>query len=212
MCGWIPCTISNPAGRDRQVRWGKVEVTGGFLLLMAWINYCDTQKLLPVALCAAALHEFGHWMAVRTVKGRIVLLRLSAVGAQLQLEGSLSYVQEILCALAGPLLNLAAAFFAASAGHEVFTGINLALGVFNLLPISALDGGRILDCAAAMLFGPEFGSSICKTVDFIFSAAVGIAGALLFLSGGSVTLMLIAVWIWKRMAMHREADIIRFGG
>jgi len=194
------------------VRWGKVEVTGGFLLLMAWINYCDTQQLLPAAFCAAVLHEVGHWVAIRMVKGRIALLRLSAIGAQLQLEASLSYGQEILCALAGPILNLTAAFWAVSSNREVFGGINLALGVFNLLPISALDGGRILNCAAALVLGPEVSDYICKTVDFVFSAVVGVAGVVLLFSGGSVTLVMIAVWIWKRMVMYRRGTKIRFGG
>lgn len=175
-----------------------MEVTGGFFLLMAWINYWDTQHLLPMVLCAATLHELGHCAAVYMVRGRIVRLRLSAVGAQLNLEGTLSYAREMICVLAGPIFNVGAALFAACAGWETFAGINLVLGVFNLLPISALDGGRFVGCAAALLLGPETGSCICKTVDFMFMVSVSAVGAMLFFINGSLTLLLVAVWLWNQ--------------
>lgn len=47
------------------MRLGRVEVTGGFLLLTAWLNYLDRQGVVPLALLACALHELGHWAASR---------------------------------------------------------------------------------------------------------------------------------------------------
>jgi len=176
-----------------------MEVTGGFLLLMAWLNYCDTQQLLPAALCAAAIHELGHCAAVWAVKGRITLLRLSAVGAELRLEGTLSYGQELICALAGPVANLATAIPAAWTGWEVFAGINLSLCALNLLPVSALDGGRIVSCISAMLFGPEAGGRLCSGLEHLLVTTVLLSGALLFLAGGSITLLLVAVWLLGKM-------------
>ena len=37
------------------MRLGRVEVTGGFLLLTAWLNYLDRQGVVPLALLACAL-------------------------------------------------------------------------------------------------------------------------------------------------------------
>lgn len=184
-----------------------MEVTGGFLLLMAWVNYCDTQRLLPAALCAAAIHELGHCAAIWAVNGRITLLRLSAVGAELQLEGTLSYRQELICALAGPALNLVTAFPAAYVGWEVFAGINLALGVFNLLPIGILDGGRIISCVLAMVFGPEAGCRLRSGVDLLFVMAMLLGGAVLFLAGGSVTLLLAAAWLLGKRKKDRTIAV-----
>ena len=36
------------------MRLGRVEVTGGFLLLTAWLNYLDRQGVVPLALLACA--------------------------------------------------------------------------------------------------------------------------------------------------------------
>lgn len=180
------------------MRRGKVEITGGFLLLLAWLNYCDTQMLFPVALGAAAIHEAGHWAAIRVVKGRIRLLRLSAVGAELQLEGTMTYAQELICALAGPVVNLTTAFLAAKVGLEVFSGLNLALGAFNLLPISVLDGGRALNCVSVMLLGPDIGSAVRRGGDVLLAFALLLGGTALIFFGGNVTLLLVAVWLLSR--------------
>lgn len=188
------------------MRWGRVEVTGGFLLLLAWLNYCDTQMLFPLALSAAAVHEAGHWAAIRAVHGRIQLLRLSAVGAELQLEGTLSYARELVCALAGPAVNLFVAFLAAKAGWDVFAGLNLALGTFNLLPVSALDGGRVFNCISAMLLGPDVGSRISRGADIVLAFGLLLGGTALLFSGGSVTLLLVAVWL---LAGNKERIILK---
>ena len=166
--------------------------------MMAWLNYCDTQMLLPMVLCAASIHEAGHWVAIRAVNGRIGLLRLSAVGAELKMEGTLSYGQELLCALAGPAVNLIAAGLLTALGQDVLSGLNLALGIFNLLPVSVLDGGRILNSACAMFFGPDVGNYVCRGVDVLLAVALLLLGVMLFFFGGSVTLLLVAVWLLSR--------------
>ena len=65
------------------MRLGRVEVTGGFLLLTAWLNYLDRQGVVPLALLACALHELGHWAALRALGARVRRVRLTAVGAEM---------------------------------------------------------------------------------------------------------------------------------
>ena len=67
------------------MRLGRVEVTGGFLLLAAWLNYLDRSLLVPAALTACALHELGHILVIRLLGGNIKGVRLTAVGAELVL-------------------------------------------------------------------------------------------------------------------------------
>ena len=85
---------------------GRVEVTGGFLLLAAWLNYLDRQGIVPLALLSCALHELGHLLVLRLLGVRVRRLSITAVGAEMETDRSLSYGGEILAALAGPLVNL----------------------------------------------------------------------------------------------------------
>ena len=124
---------------------GRITVTPGFLFLMAWCNYADQQGLLLPALAGCALHELGHLAAIWGLGGSVRRLRLTAVGAEIQLERPMSYPGELAAALAGPAANLAAAWLCCRAeGGALFAGLNLALGCFNLLPVGRLDGGRAL--------------------------------------------------------------------
>lgn len=177
------------------LRLGRVEVTVGFLLLMAWLNYCDTQGLLLLGVCAASAHEAGHWLVIRLWGGQVSRLRLTAVGAQMQLVGVLSYPAELCCALAGPAVNVLLGYAAAQLGWLVFAGMNLAQGLFNLLPIGVLDGGRILRCICCMTGEPDRALRVQAWVDRGLAAIVLAVGVAVIDRGGGLTLSIIGGWL-----------------
>ena len=183
-------------------RFGKVEMTGGFLLLLAWLNYLDRSFLIPMALLACIAHELGHIFVIQVVGGSVRLVRLTAVGAELVLERPLGYWQEGVAALAGPGTNLLLAL--GCCGVErclAFAGLNLVLALFNLLPAGRLDGGRALYCTLALLAGPDLAAKVCARLDLLCVAGALGGGLLLAGSRGNITLLLVALWLlaafWK---------------
>lgn len=189
-----------------------MEVTGGFLLLLAWLNYVDTQRLLPMALLAAAMHEAGHLIAVYALGGRVSRLRLSAVGAELRLEGLASYRGEILCALAGPAVNLLSAVIAARAGRAEFAGIHLALGVFNLLPVSALDGGRCVLAVAGLLTDADRVAALRQRMDGAVTLLLAAGGGAVFWRTGNLTALIVTGWLALAAARERWKRVLPRGG
>ena len=178
------------------MRLGRIEATGGFFLLLAWLNYLDTQGLVPMAMAACALHELGHFLTLRRLGGRVRLIRLTAAGAEMVLSRPLGYWQEGLTALAGPGVNLLLALlFCAWPGGTVFAGLNLVLACFNMLPAGRLDGGRALYCTLALLAGPEWAGRIGRCLDGIWAAVLLVCGALLARFGGNITLLLVSLWL-----------------
>lgn len=175
---------------------GRVEATGDFLLLMAWLNYLDRQGIVPMAMAACLLHELGHWAVIRLLGGQISLVRLTAVGAEMVLRCPMGYWQEGVSALAGPGVNLLLALiFCAWPGGAVFAGLNLVLACFNMLPVGRLDGGRALYCTLALLAGPGWAGRVGRSMD-LAGAALLLAGGVLSLgAGGNITLLLVALWL-----------------
>lgn len=175
---------------------GRVEVTGGFLLLVAWLNYLDRSLLVPLALTACAAHELGHIFIIRLLGESIKGIRLTAIGAELMLARSLGYWQEGLCALAGPGTNLLLALSCCNfQGGLTFAGLNLALAVFNLLPVGRLDGGRALYCTLALLAGPETADRVGRWLDCLCTVGALAAGLFLAVLGENYTLLLVAFWL-----------------
>lgn len=173
-----------------------LEVTSGFLLLLAWLNYLDQDFLLPMALAACGAHELGHLAAIRLLGGDIKQIRLTAIGAELVLDRSLGYWQEGAAALAGPGVNLLLALACCGSRRwTAFAGLNLALALFNLLPAGRLDGGRALYCTLALLTGQGAALRICGWLNW--GAAAAILGLGLFTAGfgGNITLLAVAVWL-----------------
>ena len=84
-------------------------------------------------------------------------VEIHATGAEIH-TGAMSRGVELVCSLAGPTASLAAAW----AGKHFFPEMALAAlaqGLFNLLPVYPLDGGRALKCVM-----PE---SMCRAVEVL---------------------------------------------
>ena len=187
-------------GFPDRLRPGRVEVTGGFLLLAAWLNYLDGQGVVPLALLSCALHELGHLLVLRLLGVRVRRLSITAVGAELETDRSLSYSGEILAALAGPLVNLALALvFSRASWGWVFAGLNLVLCCFNLLPVGRLDGGRVLRCVLAWLLGPEAAWRAGWWLDRLLAGALAALGLALVGAGAGPTLLLTAAWLCSNL-------------
>ena len=155
---------------SRTVCRSRLRVSAGVWVMAAgWLIVTLTDKTagrgasapLPAAwLCAAVLHEGGHLLACALTGTRIRSLTLDVLGARLETEGMMSYGQEFCVAAGGPAANLATAAVLLPlwirAGSPPDGGLfrlilsSLGFSFINLLPVAAMDGGRMLYCLACV--------------------------------------------------------------
>ena len=166
---------------------------GAILMLFAMIA-SDGALLIAIYYLSAALHEGGHIVAARKLGIGIKEVKIDFTGVRICTDNEISsYTNELILAAAGPFVNLvsvtlAICFFSvlgiaparvADAVLVFFDGeANLvgAIGFFaassvlqggiNLLPINTLDGGRMLFCATALLFGERAACVVIKITSF----------------------------------------------
>lgn len=168
----------------------------GFLLLAAGLIYLDGAGFVVLSLLACVLHEIGHCSAAILFGNRVRALRVTAIGAEMELEAyaPLSYWKETLVALAGPGVNLLLALLAACANLYLFAGLNLCFGVLNLLPIHPLDGGKILVSLLSCRW-PLGAEKVVHAFSVVFSGALLGLGWAAWKGWGNISLLCTAAWI-----------------
>lgn len=196
------------------LRWRRIEISGGFLLLWAILYYLDDQGVVLWAILAAVLHELGHYAAIQAFGGRIALIRLTCTGAEMVLAARrpLSKAGQLCAALAGPAVNLILAALSARAAvvwgetAYLFAGLNLALAIFNLLPVEQLDGGRVFHIIMTLLLPEYWALRMTRMLSLGIAVALTLLGAVLVLQrGGSFTLLLTALWLLGASGTSQKA-------
>ena len=158
-----------------------LHVSWSFWLLILLAAIVSPLTIVLSILLAAALHECGHFLALRAFHVPIEGLRLSAFGAVLHARGAqrLSYGRELAVTLAGCGMNLVCGVLTAWFSLHyvwvegfVFAGAHILLCAFNLLPIPPLDGAHALDLAISALFGPLVGDAVAALAGVLCSLAL----------------------------------------
>ncbi len=153
--------------------------------------------LLPIG--AILLHEGGHILALLLCGGKIERVRISPLGITLCTDSIPSYRRELAVALAGPFFGFVAFLLFRNADGLLFlfSRINLAFSLFNLLPIEALDGGKALSSVLHLLLSPDMAEKIVRGVSFFFLLLLWMTAVwLLLIPGGSSSLFLLSLWLF----------------
>jgi len=148
----------------------KLSISTGFIAFLCIYYYLDPMRSFVPFVISGGLHELGHMLMLRILGGRIHKLRLFATGAVLE-TSQLSYRQELLCAAAGPIVNITLMALTMRS-HPMFALVNLCLAVYNLFPLYPLDGGRILHALLSLLLPSPWTQFLEKLIGILFLSSV----------------------------------------
>lgn len=128
------------------------------ILLIIGIYFGYFQKSI-LLLLAVLLHESAHSTVAFFMGFRVSEIELMPLGGVVRVEGlfQANPSREAVIAFAGPAFSIVLAFFIIEFGlctiPQFFVTANMAIGIFNLMPIFPLDGGRILRAVLSYRWG-----------------------------------------------------------
>lgn len=173
------------------------------------------------------LHELGHSLVAQRLGVPVREIVLLPIGGAARLgRDPKSALDELLIAIAGPLVNVVIAVALASLALAVYgpgwfgaqlrgnpldhgpstsgllavlLGANATLALFNLLPALPMDGGRVLRALLQMFVGKARATRWASAVAQVLALGLAIAG----LFGHGVGLMLIAAFVYLGAGQER---------
>lgn len=128
------------------VRWGAAFSFFAVTALVCLYDGIDLCKLAVVLSCCM-FHELGHlfFMILFGRKPKSVILYGGGIRITPNDERLTADNEDIIILLAGCAVNFTlAVVWLLLAGADFFFGVNLMLGIFNLMPFKYFDGGRVL--------------------------------------------------------------------
>lgn len=173
-----------------------------FFAVVLVFTLTDRALLLLYLALPIAIHELGHFLALRAC--RVPVTGLSFTPFSLDLKTAprllLPSGQELLINLAGILANLIAAGFLylfcfQSMRTMLLVASNIAVALFNLLPVQGLDGGEVLRLFCERRFTPRSAQILSNTVSFLVLTPLFAISIFLFLRGGNFSLMLVCLYL-----------------
>ncbi|SDP69571.1 hypothetical protein SAMN05216303_106151 [Rhodoferax sp. OV413] len=141
---------------------GKVALSGGTMLLSVFVYAISYGWAYAIGIVGLLfVHEMGHFIAAKN-RGLAVgaPVFIPFVGAWISLKTvDLDPETEAYVGLAGPMLGTAGAFlcylYAQESGQKLWLAIaytGFILNLFNLIPLTPLDGGRIVSVVSPKLW------------------------------------------------------------
>lgn len=126
----------------------RIRIDYGFFIFAAALLLIIPIRWIFAAFLAALAHELGHYLAVRLMGGEVSGGDISWRGARMEMF-PMSPGRELVCILAGPAASFSLLVLARFFPRIAICG--LIQGIYNLLPIYSLDGGKALRCVVSLL-------------------------------------------------------------
>lgn len=194
-------------------RFLRFEIEPAAAVMLVSLLLTDRSHLALAALLAAAVHEAGHLVLARVLRVPVRALRFHLLGAGLVPGGRLlCYGEEFLLCAAGPLFSLLfaalpAPFWGRSEFAVLLSCASLLLGMLNLLPIRAFDGGRMLACALSARWDPAAADRVLTATSLLFLLLLFAAASYFLLrAGDGLSLWCFSMSLFSRFlpALKRE--------
>ncbi|QEK12297.1 hypothetical protein FQB35_07855 [Crassaminicella thermophila] len=177
-------------------------------------------KYLVIAFFVILLHEGAHVYMGNLLGYKINSIEIFPFGGVVRMEADIAInpQHEIMIAISGPILNLIMVFLGyyilnifqlSNEKFLFFIYSNLSIGIFNLLPILPLDGGRIGRAYLAYFIGFKKSTKFVVILSKVISCVLFLYGCYAVkYNKFNIYILLLAIFLY--IAAHKEYKMAAF--
>ena len=182
----------------------KIDVNFGFVLVTILICFLYKINIYFIFIISILLHEMAHMIVGVCLGLKIKKIMFNPLGVCLEFIGyreNKKTIKRIIINLSGPLFNFIFAIIISHLNIEYKLKIdlfytNLLLGIFNLLPIIPLDGGKILKEILSIKFGYKNANIYSMNISKILLIFISLSYSILIFKIKNVFLFFIIIYLW----------------
>ena len=175
-----------------------------FIALITLMLATDKTGLALPMFFSVFIHETGHLFAMWLLDCAPKSIRLIPASVQITRSISNHYKSDIIIALMGPVVNIflfGVLYFNYTCFKNkitlIYALINLIIGVFNMLPVTGLDGGTVLFSVLARKFDFNRSMLILRVITALLAILFFILAVTLSLRGKiNISLYIIALYLF----------------
>lgn len=170
------------------------------IILFFLFHYLDTYVIF---LIFVIFHELAHLFFGIIIGGKPKTICLNPLGLSLEFYsyGKDKSLNKIMLFFSGPLINFVFAiifmkFEILPEYREKIVYTNLALALFNLIPIIPLDGGKILSEIIKIFFGTEVANKYIMIFSKTFLIIISLIYSIMILKLKNIFTLIILIYLW----------------
>lgn len=181
----------------------RIQIKPSFLAVMLIMIALDYAGQFFILFLSVTIHESAHMILAFIFKCKTNKLIITPIGetAVIKELNKLCLIKRLLVTIIGPLTNIIIFIIFLPFSSDIIDSIkyiNLALALFNLLPIYPLDGGRLILSLLGYNIGVLNANNIMIKISRIFSIILIILGIVqMILFSYNISLLCIGIYLIK---------------
>ena len=193
----------------------KIEINLKIIFVIILFLIFNSLDIYIMFLVFVFLHEVSHLMVGILIGGKPQKMNINPLGISLEIYsyGKNKPLNKIIFYLSGPLMNLLLAIIFYYINLEIILKekiiyTNMAICLFNLLPILPLDGGKVLKEIFGIFFGKEMSNIIMINFSKVFLGFISLAYSILILKLKNIYILVLLVYLWYLYFIEEKKYLI----
>lgn len=189
----------------------KIEINLKIIFAIIFYFIFDNIKIYFIFLIFILLHELAHLIVGIAIGGIPKKMTISILGVSLEFYsyGKNKIIHRILFFAVGPIINLIIGFLYSKLMPEqeikdIIVKTNYAIGIFNLLPIIPLDGGKILREILKFCIDADKANILVIFVSKTVLVCLTLIYSVLILKIKSIMILLLLIYLWYMYSIEEK--------